>query len=232
MAELRQLAISAKDPLRLAAFYQQVFELKRVYESQQAICLSDGTFNLAFLKAQAGQASGLYSEGFRVEDVEETRERLERRGAKVSKGWSFVELGAADPDGNILGFSAKDFSVSPEKTLFPIRHIALYTPDPKRMADFYGTVCNMKPVADTDRSSVFISDGYLNLALLYQRPEEKLGLNHFGFHVRSIEEMRQRAEKAGTSQGAKRPDRIPFAEVRLHDPEGNGIDISVKGWKA
>jgi catechol-2,3-dioxygenase len=114
LAELRQLAISAKDPLRLAAFYQQVFELKRVYESRQAICLSDGKFNLA---------------------------------------------------------------------------------------------------------------------LLYQRPEEKLNLNHFGFHVHSIEEMRQRAEQAGISQGAKRPDRIPFAEVRLHDPEGNGIDISVKGWK-
>ena len=25
--------------------------------------------------------------------------------------------------------------------------------------------------------------------------------------------------------------RIPFAEFRIHDPEGNGIDISQKGWK-
>ena len=23
---------------------------------------------------------------------------------------------------------------------------------------------------------------------------------------------------------------IPFAEFRVHDPEGNGIDISVKGY--
>ena len=41
---------------------------------------------------------------------------------------------------------------------------------------------------------------------------------------------RDRAEKAGTRRGAARPSRIPFAEVRLHDPEGNGVDISVKGW--
>jgi hypothetical protein len=43
--------------------------------------------------------------------------------------------------------------------------------------------------------------------------------------------MRSRAEKAGVSRGARRPDRIPFAEYRVHDPEGNGIDISEKGWK-
>ena len=43
--------------------------------------------------------------------------------------------------------------------------------------------------------------------------------------------MRERAERAGVPPGARRPDRIPFAEYRVHDPEGNGIDISEKGWK-
>jgi hypothetical protein len=57
-------------------------------------------------------------------------------------------------------------------------------------------------------------------------------LNHFGFHVTDIEEMRDRAERAGVPRGAKRPERIPFAEYRLHDPEGNGVDISLKGWEA
>jgi hypothetical protein len=49
--------------------------------------------------------------------------------------------------------------------------------------------------------------------------------------VTDLEEIRDRAERAGVRRGAKRPDRIPYAECRLHDPEGNGIDISVKGWK-
>jgi hypothetical protein len=89
----------------------------------------------------------------------------------------------------------------------------------------------MKVADRTDRSSIFVSDGYINLALCYQRSEQKLGFNHFGFHVRSNEEMRARAERAGVLRGAKRPDRIPFAEYRMHDPEGNGADISEKGWK-
>ena len=45
------------------------------------------------------------------------------------------------------------------------------------------------------------------------------------------EEMQARAEKAGVRRGAARPERIPFAEYRVHDPEGNGIDISQKGWR-
>jgi len=43
--------------------------------------------------------------------------------------------------------------------------------------------------------------------------------------------MRAWAERAGVLRGAQRPDRIPFAEYRVHDPEGNGVDISEKGWK-
>jgi catechol 2,3-dioxygenase-like lactoylglutathione lyase family enzyme len=112
----------------------------------------------------------------------------------------------------------------------PIRHIALYTPNPERMAEFYRAVFDMKEIERTDRSSIFVSDGYFNLALLYQRKEEPIGLNHFGFHVKSNEDMQARAEKAGVRRGAARPERIPFAEYRVHDPEGNGIDISQKGW--
>jgi len=135
-----------------------------------------------------------------------------------------------DPDGNTVGISRRAFDVAFQARPVPIRHIALYTPNPQRMADFYCKVLDMKEVERTDRSSIFVSDGYFNLALLYQRKEEPIGLNHFGFHVRSNEEMQSRAEKAGVRRGAKRPDRIPFAEYRVHDPEGNGIDISQKGW--
>jgi hypothetical protein len=53
----------------------------------------------------------------------------------------------------------------------------------------------MKEVERTDRSSIFVSDGYLNLALLYQREEEPIGLNHFGFHVK-----RRNANEGGESR--------------------------------
>jgi catechol 2,3-dioxygenase-like lactoylglutathione lyase family enzyme len=136
-----------------------------------------------------------------------------------------------DPDGNTIGICQRAFDVGYEKRPVPIRHIALYTPNPQRMAEFYCKILDMKEIEETDRSSIFVSDGYFNLALLYQRKEEPIGLNHFGFHVKNNEEMQARAEKAGVRRGAARPDRIPFAEYRVHDPEGNGIDISQKGWR-
>jgi predicted enzyme related to lactoylglutathione lyase len=49
MAQLRRLAIAAEDPARLAAFYQEVFELERIGDEEEAVFLSDGSFNLALL---------------------------------------------------------------------------------------------------------------------------------------------------------------------------------------
>jgi len=228
MPQLRCLTIAAKEPGRLADFYREVFELKTVSDSAALVRLSDGVFTLALLKR--GEASrGLHASGFEVGDLDGVKETV-ANGSKGSAPYS--EWQVADPDGNLIDLARKGFGASPERTPFPIRHLALYTADPKRLSNFYGAVFDMKEVDYSDRSSIFVSDGYFNVALLYQRVgEEKNGFNHFGFHVREIEEMRDRAERAGVPRGAKRPDRIPYAEYRLHDAEGNGIDISVKGWK-
>ena len=236
MPQLRRLAIAAEDPARLAAFYQEVFELERIGDEEEAIFLSDGSFNLALLPTREGRSRGLSGLGFETARLESIQKKLART-AEVDR--SLVECDAntgiecemLDPDGNVIGLCERAFDVSLRKGPVPIRHIALYTPDPQRLAGFYCNVLDMQEVERTDRSSIFVSDGYFNLALLYRRTEEPLGLNHFGFHVRSNDEMRARAEKAGVPPGARRPERIPFAEYRVHDPEGNGIDISQKGWK-
>jgi predicted enzyme related to lactoylglutathione lyase len=229
MPQLRCLTITAKEPLRLADFYREVFELKTVAESDPLVRLSDGVFTLALLKEQDEIARGLHASGFEVQDVDVIKEKAQKSG-KGSGPYSEGQV--SDPDGNLVDLTRRSFGASPERTPYPIRHIALYTAEPKKLSDFYSGVFQMKEVAYSDRSSIFVSDGYFNVALLYQRAgEEKNGLNHFGFHVQDLEEMRDRAEKGGVRRGAKRPDRIPYAEYRLHDPEGNGIDISVKGWK-
>lgn len=228
MPQLRCLTIKAKDPKRLADFYRKVFELKTVSEDGSLVRLSDGVFTLALLNQHGDGTWGLYASGFQVENLDGVKDKVERGGKASSHG----EWQIADPDGNLIDLTAKGFGAAQEKSPFPIRHLALYTADPKRLANFYGDVFKMKEVAYSDRSSIFVADGYFNVALLYQRVgEEKNGFNHFGFHVTDIEEMRDRAEKMGVPRGAKRPDRIPYAEYRLHDPEGNGIDISEKGWK-
>lgn len=236
MPHLRQLVIGADDPNRLASFYQAVFELEKIDANKGAICLSDGTFNLALVAEPAPAKQGFRCLSFETVRVEGIGKKLVHAGASES---SLVEVDTStgveyelhDPDENTIGVCRRAFDVAYQQRPVPIRHIALYTPNPQRMADYYCQVLDMKEVERSDRSSIFVSDGYINLALLYQRREEPLGLNHFGFHVKSNEEMQTRAEKAGVRRGAARPDRIPFAEYRVHDPEGNGIDISQKGWR-
>ena len=236
MPQLRQLVIAAEDPSRLASFYQDVFELEKIDEIKGAAFLSEGVFNLALVPEAEPQKQGFRHLSFDTARPESIRKKLahvnvvEANLAEVDS-YTGTNYELCDPDGNTIGICHRAFDVGYEKRPVPIRHIALYTPNPQRMADFYCKVLDMKEIERTDRSSIFVSDSYINLALLYQRKEEPLGLNHFGFHVKSNEEMQARAEKAGVRRGAARPDRIPFAEYRVHDPEGNGIDISQKGWR-
>ena len=229
MPQLRCLTIKSKEPRRLADFYRRVFEVKTVSEDDSLIRLSDGVFTLGLLKGNGERKNGFDASGFRVEDLDGVKQKAARQESAAAP---YSEARIADPDGNLIDVSRESFGASAEKSPFPIKHIALYTGDPKRLSEFYQSVLGMKEVAYSDRSSIFVSDGYFNVALLYQRVgEEKNGYNHFGFHIQDIEEIRDRAAGAGVRRGAKRPDRIPYAEYRIHDPEGNGIDISVKGWK-
>jgi catechol 2,3-dioxygenase-like lactoylglutathione lyase family enzyme len=235
IAHLRRLAIATKYPRGISGFYMRVFELEKVHEFDSSVCLSDGVFSLAFFRPDGEDRSGMFSQGFSVQTPAELDRILRESGIRATNPSSGFEvpgvyLRLADPDRNIVDVAQSEFQVSGEKTPFPLRHIALYTPDPKRLANFYGDLFGMKEIGRTDRSSIFISDGYLNLALLYRRSEERLGLHHFGFHVRNIEEMQDRFEEEGMKRGKKRPEGIPYAEYRFHDPDRNGIDLSIKGW--
>jgi len=235
MPELRRLAVVAANPVRLAEFYREVVELADIGAANGSVFLSDRDFNLALLAANGVATKGLSYIGFqmaRLEAVEKKLGLVHYTGTIAEPNRDAeIEYEIQDPDGNRIGLCKRAFDTSYEHRPMPVRHIALFTADPQRLANFYVTVFGMKVVDRTDRSSIFVSDGYVNLALLYQRSEEKLGLNHFGFHVRSNEAMCARAEQAGALGGGKRPDGIPFAEYRVHDPEGNGVDISEKGWK-
>jgi catechol 2,3-dioxygenase-like lactoylglutathione lyase family enzyme len=227
MANLRCLTIKAREPMRLADFYCAVFELETVSEGNDLIRLSDGVFTLALLKEPNESLTGIHATGFEVDDLESVKQKAEKGGTPSPHS----EFQVMDPDKNVIDVSSRSFGASTKKTPFPLRHLALFTADPRRLADFYGATFGLKQVGATDRGSIFVSDGYFNQALLYQRVrEEKNGFNHLGFKIKEVEEIRDRAEKAGVRRGAARPQRIPFAEFRLHDPEGNGIDISVKGF--
>lgn len=94
MAKLRHLAIQVPDLEKAAAFYEGVFELKRVAKVEapigNAISLSDGTMNLTLLQFPEGTKggkggpdwAGLHHFGFIVDDHDKTAEKIKQAGGE------------------------------------------------------------------------------------------------------------------------------------------------------
>ncbi|MGH7828452.1 MAG: VOC family protein [Candidatus Binatia bacterium] len=70
-----------------------------------------------------------------------------------------------------------------------IRHIAFYTEDPEQMANFYCSAFDLKIIRKNERGNIWLSDGYINVALI-KRAEEQ-GINHIGFMVDSLESAKE-----------------------------------------
>ncbi len=112
-----------------------------------------------------------------------------------------------------------------------IRHIAICAQEPFKLAEFYKSTFGMHEVARLEKA-VFVSDGYINLALLPASANDgKEGIYHFGFQVDDVEEIARRGKEAGAQTGiAPRPRDGRYAEFRIHDPVGTGIDLAEAGW--
>ncbi len=81
-----------------------------------------------------------------------------------------------------------------------IRHLAIISENRERLVEFYTKAFGMKQV-ESNGPAIYLTDGYINLALIQKRPHNKAGLYHFGFVVDD-----------------------------MHDPDGNGVDVSLRGW--
>src|ERR1700761_2172653 len=121
--------------------------------------------------------------------------------------------------------------VEKESSMPKIRHMAIVCMDPDNLAKFYCDVFDMKVVSRNDRGNVFVTDGYITVALLNQRAEGKVnGLNHFGFHVEDADEIEKRLKNWKVIGPTERPPDRTYAEQRATDPEGNNFDIAEGGF--
>jgi catechol 2,3-dioxygenase-like lactoylglutathione lyase family enzyme len=124
-----------------------------------------------------------------------------------------------------------------------IIHVALFTRNPRELAPFYRDAFGMKIVHVG--GAVQLWDGHVLLALNPWRstgdetlridevgePQAK-GFDHFGFQIDDLEAVKKRLKHAGASaEVTKRPAGRTFTEWRAHDPEGNRIDLSERGYK-
>jgi catechol 2,3-dioxygenase-like lactoylglutathione lyase family enzyme len=108
-----------------------------------------------------------------------------------------------------------------------IRHLAIISEDREKLAEFYTKAFGMKRIESTG-PAIYLTDGYINLALIQKRPHNKQGLYHFGFVVDDIEALRPLCKELGAATDLE--DRPYQAESRVHDPDGNAIDVSLRGW--
>ena len=113
-----------------------------------------------------------------------------------------------------------------------LRHLAFVVQDAKRMADFYADHLGMTEFHQDPDGSRFLTDGYINLALIQQRLDGDVptGFNHFGFTVENIDKTANHLATSGLPRPAQRATDRPFAEYRAIDPEGNWFDLSAHGY--
>ena len=129
-----------------------------------------------------------------------------------------------------------------------IKHIALTTKDPDRVASFYEKAFDMQEIRRSDSGAVFLTDGYINLAILNWKTDEDAdvgpngpnynGIHHLGFQVEDLESASQKledaqgrrlAEKDGLDTAMSPTGRNNF-EMKWAGPDGVVIDISHTGW--
>lgn len=123
-----------------------------------------------------------------------------------------------------------------------IRHIAIRTMDTEKTSAFYQEVFGLKQVG-LGRNGVYLSDGYINLAILKCRPEKeggggKIGIEHFGFQVEDVERTLANLSQHGGKPLTDRVDVTPtdafspqsYYEIKCVGPDEQIVDISGSGW--
>jgi len=118
-----------------------------------------------------------------------------------------------------------------------IRHNAIEVDDEDEAASFYKQTFGMPeawrgPVRDDGNRAIYLTDGYINMAVLPARGGRE-GIDHFGFQVEDVEETLKTAAASGAKGEAdKKPRDGRFAEMGVHDPDGQLVDVTVHGWKS
>ena len=117
-----------------------------------------------------------------------------------------------------------------------LRHIALIVPDPEKAAKFFEDAFDMK-IAGKARRGVYVSDGVVNVALLKQEGDEKVGIYHFGMWVDDLDQAEKKVVDAGGKYLAGRPEpgaptdtAHSYYEAKYKDPLGIVFDLTHTGW--
>ena len=117
-----------------------------------------------------------------------------------------------------------------------IRHLAILTEDVEKLVKFYTNSFGLE-IVDGIGTATYLTDGHLNLAIIPIGPEREIegdqlqvGINHLGFEVESVEAVVPVCKEWGAATDTEKRPPNREAEYRVHDPDGNPIDLSQHGW--
>jgi catechol 2,3-dioxygenase-like lactoylglutathione lyase family enzyme len=114
----------------------------------------------------------------------------------------------------------------PEK--MQIRHIAIRSENPDELSSFYEKTFGLRVVRRNPRgnkSSVYMTDGYMHLAINANNGENPNGIWHFGLLVPTLETIQAITP---VHHGESAPGR--HTENYIVDPHGNRIDVVLDMW--
>ena len=155
------------------------------------------------------------------------------------------EVRIHDPECNPVTLSRRNFGLPAAEARIPrIAHLALNALDPEAMLDFYQDVFGFRELFEAHKErrkepgyrNKHVGDGRSNVAiqLFYSGEashEARWGVAHIGFLVPDSRAQAERVAKAGASFKA-RPAERKQSEIRMRDPQGNGADLSQRGWRS
>ena len=105
-----------------------------------------------------------------------------------------------------------------------IRHIAINVEDRDKGAIYYKEHFGMEETGRGANGTVYLTDGFICLALVNIQ-DMPMGINHFGFHVDSVDSILESAQTTASPNVYS-----AVAESWIRDNQGNRIDLSEEGW--
>ena len=117
-----------------------------------------------------------------------------------------------------------------------LAHMGIMCKDPERLREFYMRWFGLEEILRTPSGTIHLTDGTTNMGLMKQgsvtsEENQKLGLHHIGFEVQSIAEFERLLKEFDPDiRIEERPNKDPYAQLRVIDPEGIPVDISEKGY--
>ena len=125
-----------------------------------------------------------------------------------------------------------------------LRHIAFIVKEPKSLYEFYRHLFGVEQVRHGPTGAIHVIDGLFNLAFLKQsfsdgpvvnthradgeEIDQIQGINHYGFLVDNVDQTLSRLDSS--LQRGDTPQNGRPAEMRIVDPWGNKVDLSVRGF--